>query len=163
MNFSQTELETFMRAALAEAEVAGHAGEMPIGAVVVIDGEIVSRGHSRQNERQSQIAHAELLALQAGGPRLFQDFKRAMLVTTVEPCPLCLGAAVMADVPHIYFGVHDVVVQSQTILEANPYARRHIRTYQGGLLAPEVQALMERHDPELLAYITTGRSAHKSE
>jgi tRNA(adenine34) deaminase len=155
---SNEALATFMRAALAEADAAGQAGEMPIGAVLVIGGEIVSRGRSRQNERQNQIAHAELLALQGGGARLFKEFKRAMLFTTVEPCPMCLGAVTMADVPHLFFGVHDAVVQSGRIYEASAYIRKHVQTYQGGVLEMEVRALMQRHDPELLAKITTGRA-----
>jgi tRNA(Arg) A34 adenosine deaminase TadA len=90
-----------MREALAEAAVAAAAGERPIGAVVVVAGEVVSRGRSRQNELRSQLAHAELEALQNGGEAVWERYREAVLFTTVEPCPLCLGAAVMADVPHV--------------------------------------------------------------
>jgi tRNA(adenine34) deaminase len=95
------DLEAFMQAALAEAEAAGKHGEYPIGAVVVIDGAVVSRGRSRNRAARSPLAHAELEALQVGGEALLEHHDRAVLFTTVEPCPLCLGAAVMADVPHI--------------------------------------------------------------
>jgi tRNA(adenine34) deaminase len=91
------DLEAFMDEALGEADAAGRAGELPIGAVVVIDNGVVSRGRSRQNERRSQLAHAELEELMSGGEPVFTRYEEAVLFTTVEPCPLCLGAAVMAD------------------------------------------------------------------
>jgi tRNA(adenine34) deaminase len=150
------DLEIFMRAALDEAQAAGQAGEYPIGAVVVIDGEIISRGRARHNENRSQLSHAELNAMLAGGERLWTDYKRAMLVTTAEPCPLCLGAAVMADIPHIIFGLHDEIVKSELTLEHNPYVRRHIKSYYGGVLADEVARLMEQYTPRELKYMQTG-------
>jgi tRNA(adenine34) deaminase len=151
-------LEAFMREALAEAEAAGEAGELPIGAVLVIDGEIVSRGRARHRETRSQVAHAEMNALLAGGEALWERFERGLLVTTCEPCPMCLGAAVMADVPHVAFAVQDAVVHSAHTVETNPYVRRHIRTYRGGVLEAEVRSVIARFDPEWFAYVTTGRS-----
>ncbi len=149
-----------MRAALVEAEHAGLAGELPIGAVVVIDGQIVSRGHAQQHAQQSQLRHAELNALLAGGPALWEHYARAVLFTTVEPCPMCLGAVVMADVPHIIFAAHDAVVQSQHTVTHNPYVRRHIQSYYGGVLEAESRAVIGRFHPRLLAYITTGYRRH---
>jgi tRNA(adenine34) deaminase len=141
------DVEVLMREALAEAEAAGAAGEYPIGAVVAVRGEIVGRGRARHNEVHSQLAHAELAALQTGGEPLWLDFEEAVLVTTVEPCPLCLGAAVMADVPHIVFGVHDPVVESAVIVQEISYVRRHIQSYVGGVLEAESRALWDRFKP----------------
>jgi tRNA(adenine34) deaminase len=101
------DLERFMDEALREADKAGRAGELPIGAVVVIGGAVVSRGRSRQNERRTKLAHAELEALLRGGEAVYTRHDEALLLTTVEPCPLCFGAAVMADVPHIVFAARD--------------------------------------------------------
>lgn len=151
-----TDFETFMQEALQEADLAGRAGELPIGAVVVIDGEIVSRGRARHNEARSQLRHAELNALLDGGERIWQDYRRAVLITTCEPCPLCLGAVVMADVPHVVFGLHDKLVCSVQTIEANPYVRRHLKTYHGGVLAEESAALFERYAPRALDYILNG-------
>ena len=103
------DLEKFMREALIEANEAGKAGEYPIGAVVVLDGEIISRGRARHREIKSQLSHAELNALLNGGEKLWTDYKHAILFTTVEPCPMCLGATVMADVPHIIYALNDVI------------------------------------------------------
>ena len=138
--------EQLMREALREAEAAGLAGEYPIGAVVAIDSEIVSRGRARHLERRSQLAHAELEALLGGGEPLWSRHEEAVLVTTVEPCPMCIGAVVMADVPHIVYSVDDPFVQTTHILEV-PYVRSHIETYRGGVLAAETHALIERLHP----------------
>jgi tRNA(adenine34) deaminase len=146
-------VEALMREALAEAEAAGQAGEYPIGAVVAIDGAVVSRGRSRQRELRSQLAHAELQALQDGGDLLCERHNEAVLVTTVEPCPLCLGAAVMADVPHIVFAHPDPAVQSAQIIERVPYVAAHIETYVGGVLREESPALFERYEPRMLDWL----------
>ena len=157
------DLELFMREALKEAEGAGQAGEYPIGAVVVIDREVVSRGRSRQFELRSQLAHAELDALQKGGERLWVDHEHAVLFTTIEPCPLCLGAAVMADVPHIVFAHPDPAIQSELAIERVPYIGSHIETYLGGILRDESRALVERYKPELIPYLDDKVVRHRQQ
>lgn len=154
------DLEATMREALAEAEKAGRNGERPIGAVLVVGGAIVSRSHTRAYTFKNQILHAEVRALLDGGDPLWERYREAVPVTTMEPCPLCLGAAVMADVPHIVFASHDEVAgaASRQIVETVPYVRRHITTYLGGVLEAEARALLARFDPELLAFIMTGHT-----
>lgn len=100
--------EEAMGLALAEAEAAGARGEVPVGAVVVLDGRVVAR---RGNEREASgdpTAHAEVLALRdaaaAVGDRRLRE---ATLVATLEPCPLCAGAAWAAQVGRIVFGADD--------------------------------------------------------
>ena len=154
--WTDAELEALMREALAEARAAGEAGELPIGAVVAVDRAIVSRGRARHRQTMSQLAHAELTALMAGGEALWTGYERAVLVTTCEPCPMCLGAAVMADVPHIVFAAHDAVVHSAQTVADNPYVRRHILTYRGGILEAEARQVMAEFDPAQLRYMTTG-------
>ncbi|OGO75489.1 MAG: hypothetical protein A3K45_01915 [Chloroflexi bacterium RIFOXYC12_FULL_59_14] len=153
---SGLDLEKFMREALAEAEAAGEADEFPIGAVVVLDGEVIARGRARHNEYRNQIRHAELNALLEGGEKLFTDYKRAILFTTVEPCPMCLGAIVMADIPHIIFAKHDQVVLSKLSLENNPYIRRHIKSYYGGVLEEESTRILAKYRPKELKYLEKG-------
>ncbi len=150
------DLEKFMREALLEADGAGRAGELPIGAVLVLDGEIIARGRARHHEHRNQISHAELNALLNGGEKLWADFRRIILFTTTEPCPMCLGAAVMADVPHIIFALNDAVVHSKNTVEANPYVRRHIKSYYGGVLEDESARIFELYKPKDLQYIRTG-------
>jgi len=145
-----TDLAHFMREAINEVHLAGRAGELPIGAVVVVRGQIVSRGHNTNRADRSQLRHAEMSALWGGGPELWEHFRDAILFTTMEPCPMCLGAAVMADVPHVVFAVHDPHVCSGATLANNPYVRRHVRSYHGGVLADEVRELIARYHPTLL-------------
>ena len=143
-----------MREALAEAEAAGEAGQLPIGAVLVLDGEVVSRGQNRYLERNTQLAHAELEALLEGGEAAWSRHEDCLLYTTVEPCPMCLGAAVMADVPHIVFAAHDRGVGiGGRMIETFPYVQRHIRTFEGGVLEQESLDLIARYDRELLAFL----------
>ncbi len=153
LEYSRADLEAFMREALALAEEAGQAGEMPIGALLVIDGEVISRGQARHQSRRSQLAHAELEALESGGERLWSNYERALLISTLQPCPMCLGAAVMADVPHIIFAAHDALVGSEQTVETSAYVRRHITTWLGGVLETESLALIERFNPQMLAYM----------
>ena len=147
--------ERFMREALVEAEVAGKGGQLPIGAVLALDGDVVSRGRNRYLERETQLAHAELEALLEGGDAVWSRPNDCTLYSTVEPCPMCLGAAVMADVPHVVFAAHDNGVGGgRRLIDAIPYVQRHIRTYEGGILERESLDLIARYDQELLAFLT---------
>ena len=100
--------EAFMDMALALAEAAGEAGEVPVGAVVVVGGDIVGR---RGNERESAhdpTAHAELLALRDAATRLGTwHLDGATLFCTLEPCPMCAGAALNARVARVVYGAAD--------------------------------------------------------
>jgi tRNA(adenine34) deaminase len=151
------DLEKFMTEALLEAAAAGQAGEIPIGAVIVLNGNIIGRGRARQQEYKSQIRHAEVNALLCASEELWTDYKHAVLFTTVEPCPMCLGAAVMADIPHIVFAKHDLNVQSQLSVESNPYVRRHIKTYYGGVLEADATQLLAHYKPHDLKIIESSR------
>ena len=153
-------LEAFMREALVEAATAGAHGDFPIGAVLVIDGSIVSRGRAHRQQVRSKLAHAELQALLAGGELLWTNHHRAVLMTTVEPCPLCLGATVMADVPHIVFGAYDHHVQSARIVSSIPYVRAHIATYLGGVLEDECRDVIARYAPHVLLSMDERYGSH---
>lgn len=155
-DLNELDLAKFMREALCEAEDAGRAGELPIGAVVVLDGKVISRGRARHQEHHSQIRHAELNAILSNNEELWTDYRRAILFTSCEPCPMCLGATVMADIPHIIFAIHDQVVQSRLSVETNPYIRRHIKSYYGGVLEEEAKQIFRQYRPKDLEYIEKG-------
>ncbi len=99
------DLHHWMGLALAEATTAGERGEVPIGAVVVVDGEVVARRHNEREATGDPTAHAEVLALRdaavAVGSWRLTD---ATLVVTLEPCPMCAGAAWAARVDHVVWG-----------------------------------------------------------
>ncbi|MBI5303470.1 MAG: nucleoside deaminase [Chloroflexi bacterium] len=144
LDFDSHDHEFFMREALSEAARALSEGERPIGAVIVHDRKIVGRGRAQHNARHSEIAHAELNAL-LDAEKFIHDHIHdgVILYTTVEPCVMCLGAIVMSDVDHVVFALADKNINPAQMLE-NPYVRRHIKDYVGGVLEAESIALWER-------------------
>ena len=97
-----------MELALAEAQRAAECGEVPIGAVVAIDGEVVAARHNERESANDPTAHAEVLALRdAAAVRGTSRLDGAVLVSTLEPCPMCAGAAVMARVARVVFAAED--------------------------------------------------------
>ncbi|KAB2487348.1 tRNA adenosine(34) deaminase TadA [Priestia endophytica] len=98
----------YMLEAIKEAKKAEEKHEVPIGAVVVIDGEIVGRAHNLRETAQRSIAHAELLAIdeacQKTGSWRLED---ATLYVTLEPCPMCAGSIIMSRVKRVVFGAYD--------------------------------------------------------
>jgi tRNA(adenine34) deaminase len=94
-----------MALALAEARRAGEAGEVPVGAVVLVDGEVVARAGNRRERDGDPTAHAEVLALRmAAAARGSWRLDGASLVVTLEPCPMCAGALVAARVARVVYG-----------------------------------------------------------
>ena len=98
----------FMREALAEAELGFAAGEMPVGCVIVRDGEIVARAHNERETLGDPTAHAEMLAIRRaakaiGGWRL----DGCALYVTLEPCPMCAGAISQARISRLVYGAND--------------------------------------------------------
>lgn len=97
-----------MQEAISEALKAGQIGEVPIGAVIVVDDQIVSRAHNLRESEQRSIAHAELLAIDKAcktiGSWRLED---AVLYVTLEPCPMCAGAIVLSRVKKVVFGAYD--------------------------------------------------------
>lgn len=98
----------FMEEALTEAELAYKNGETPVGAVVVKDGEIVSRAHNRTEELKDPSAHAELLALAAASEILGdRSLSGCVLYVTMEPCPMCVGACLNFRIGAVVYGAYD--------------------------------------------------------
>ena len=99
----------WMEQAIREAEKGSDEGEVPVGAVLVgTDGTIVAKAHNQPIALKDPTAHAEILALRAGGA--FYGNHRipdAILVATIEPCPMCMGAALQARIPRLVFGAYD--------------------------------------------------------
>ena len=100
--------EQAMRAALAEAARALEHGDVPVGAVVVVSGRVVSARHNERELRQDPTAHAEILALADAAAALGTwRLDRATVVVTLEPCPMCAGALVAGRVGRLVFGADD--------------------------------------------------------
>lgn len=132
--------EDYMRAALAEAQVAGACGEVPVGAVVVLDGEIVGRGYNQPIGRHDPTAHAEIVALRAAAAKVGNyRLPGCELFVTLEPCAMCSGAIMHARVARVVFGARDPktgVAGSIIDLFAETRLNHHARV-EGGVLAQE--------------------------
>jgi len=96
--------DPFLAAAIAEARRGLAAGGIPIGAVLVCDGEIIGRGHNRRVQDGSVIHHAEMNCLENAGRRAAAVYRRCTLYSTLSPCPMCSGAALLYKIPRIVVG-----------------------------------------------------------
>jgi creatinine deaminase len=130
---SKEEMQQFMAEAIAEAENGLAAGGIPIGSVLVIDGEIAGRGHNQRMQKGSAILHAEMDALENAGRLSASDYRRSTLYSTLSPCDMCSGAALLYGIPVIIVGenktfqgpedyvqsrgVHIVVLQDERCIE----------------------------------------------
>ena len=137
--------ERFMREALALAAEAARAGEVPVGAVVVQDGEIVGRGYNRPIASCDPTAHAEVVALREAATRLANyRLSGCELFVTLEPCAMCVGAMVQARVARVVFGAPDPKTGACGGIVDLPALRQwnHHGTFEGGLLAGECGDLL---------------------
>jgi tRNA(adenine34) deaminase len=97
-----------MKEAIKEAKKGETFGEVPIGAVVVLDGEIIASAHNLRESNQSAVAHAELLAIDHACQRLGTwRLEGAVLYVTLEPCPMCAGAIIMSRIQRVVYGARD--------------------------------------------------------
>jgi cytosine deaminase len=99
-------MDEFLDVALDEARHGLAEGGIPIGSVLVIDGRIVGRGHNRRVQRGSVVLHAEMDCLEQAGRLRAVDYRRATLYTTLSPCDMCSGAALLYGIPRIVIGEH---------------------------------------------------------
>lgn len=98
----------YMRYAIREAERAGEAGEVPVGCVIVHEGRIVGKAHNQRETLQDPTAHAEILAItQAAAALETWRLEGARMYVTLEPCPMCAGAIILARISEVHFGAHD--------------------------------------------------------
>ena len=100
--------EELMRMAIAEAKLAEEHGDIPIGAIVVLNDEVLSSRHNERELQNDPTAHAEMLAIRDAAKALGTSrLDGAILVSTLEPCPMCAGAALLARVSKVIFGAED--------------------------------------------------------
>jgi cytosine deaminase len=96
--------DIFMQAAIEEAQKGLAEGGIPIGSVLVIDAKIVGRGHNRRVQKGSAILHAEMDALENAGRLTAKDYQRAVLYSTLSPCDMCSGTALLYKIPKVVIG-----------------------------------------------------------
>jgi len=136
----------YMRQAFEEARLAAAAGEVPIGAVLVVDGTVAARAHNRREVWQDPTAHAELIAIREASAYLRAwRLVGSTLYVTMEPCAMCMGAAVLARVERVVFGVRDPKGGACGSVLNIPEERRlnHRIDVVGGVLEEESRALLQ--------------------
>lgn len=134
----------FMTLALEEAQKAYALGEVPVGAVLVRDGEVIARAHNLRETQKDPLAHAELLAIQQAAKEGWR-LKDCTLYVTLEPCPMCAGALLMAQIGRVVFGAFDEkqgCLGSRYHFLADP-TFYHEAPAEGGLMEAECQALLK--------------------
>lgn len=137
--------EIFMAEALALARQSASEGEVPVGCVIVRNGEIVGRGRNRREGDKSALAHAEIEAIaqanaNLGGWRLWE----CTLYVTLEPCPMCAGAIINARVPRVVYGARDSKFGAcASVCSLFDMAFNHRPQVEGGILEAEATELMQ--------------------
>jgi tRNA(adenine34) deaminase len=132
----------YMGLALEEARAAGEAGDVPVGAVVVIEGNVLGRGRNRREASADPTAHAEVLALREAASKLGHWRVEGTLYVTQEPCPMCAGALVNARVARLVYGCPNPKAGAVVTLYQIPTDPRlnHRMTVTGGIRSDECAA-----------------------
>ena len=145
MSWSDADLK-FMRMALDQAQAAGESGEVPVGAVVVFDGEIIGNGHNRTIADHDPSGHAEIVALRAAAAsRNNHRLTGATLYVTLEPCAMCIGAIAEARLTRVVFGAYDpkAGAAGSAIDLVESRALNHRFEINGGVLEDDCARLLQ--------------------
>ena len=137
----------YMGLALEEAEVAEREGEVPIGAVIVREGEIISRAHNEVEKRQDPTAHAEILAIRRAGEKLGNwRLNGCEMYVTIEPCPMCTMASILARISRVIYGAKDIRMGGLgTKVNLNKRGLfNHYIEVKGGIRAEEAEEIIRR-------------------
>lgn len=138
--------EYFMREAIKEAEKAGAMGEVPIGAVVVWNGEIIGRGYNEREATNDATTHAEMTAIrQANANKKNWRLEETELYVTLEPCPMCCGAIILSRIKKVYYGAADLKGGTAgTLMNLLQDERfNHQAEVESGVLEEECKAMLQ--------------------
>ncbi|OPX88261.1 MAG: tRNA-specific adenosine deaminase [Pelotomaculum sp. PtaB.Bin104] len=152
----------YMRDALAEAGKAYALGEVPVGAVVIMDGEIIGRGHNLRETLKDSSAHAEILALREAAGHLGDwRLNGATIYSTLEPCPMCAGALVQFRVKTLVYGASDPKAGAvDSVIDVVRQPRfNHQVVVVSGVLEEECRAIIRRFFIELRGKKVSGEMA----
>ena len=131
-----------MRQALSQAQMAFDEDEVPVGAVIVMNGQVIAKGYNRVQLLNDVTAHAEILAISSACENLQSKYlPEATLYVTLEPCLMCAGALYWNKIGHIVFGAYDEKNSYRRVTEKNPF--NPSTTIVGGILQEECAALMQ--------------------
>ena len=108
--------DAFFHAAVDEARLGLSEGGVPIGSVLVVDGVIVGRGHNQRVQQGAVVLHAEMAALEDAGRRSVADYRRSTRYTTLSPCAMCTGAALLYGIPRVVVGENRTFLGREDLL-----------------------------------------------
>ncbi|MFD2638518.1 tRNA adenosine(34) deaminase TadA [Piscibacillus salipiscarius] len=138
--------EEFMKEAIKEAKKAEEINEVPIGAVIVYEGNIIARGYNKRETLQRSDAHAEMIAIKEANEHIGSwRLEECTLYVTLEPCPMCAGAIVQSRIPHVVFGASDPKAGcGGTLINLMQETRfNHQATVEEGILKEECSQLLK--------------------
>ncbi len=134
-----------MLEALKEARKGAEKGEVPVGAVIVLDGKIIARAHSLVRKKKDPTAHAEILAIRKASARnQYERLNGAEMYVTLEPCSMCAGAMVLSRIEKLYFGASEPNTGAAgTVFNvvSDPHHNHRIKAYKGVLEAESSEML----------------------
>lgn len=137
--------KVFMSEALRLAELAAQQGEIPVGAVVVRDGEIIGRGYNQRETKKSAVSHAEIIAIEEAC-RTVGDWRLTgcALYVTLEPCPMCSGAIVNSRIDRVIFGATDRMAGCcGSLINFNSYPFNHSFEIENGICEDQCQKILK--------------------
>ena len=137
--------KNFMLDALNEAKKAYREGEVPVGAVIVKDGEIIAKCHNQREQKQNALSHAEIECINTACKILNSwRLEDCELYVTLEPCPMCTGAIINSRIKTVVFGAYDLRAGSMdSVINLCDYPYNHKPEIYGGILEDECKKLME--------------------
>ncbi len=135
----------FMSEALTEARIAFNKGEVPVGAVIVKNGEIIARGHNQREEKQNALSHAEIECINEACKKLCSwRLDGCKIYVTLEPCPMCTGAIINSRIETVVFGAFDSKAGCMdSVINLCDYPFNHKPQLYGGIMEDECKQILE--------------------
>ncbi|WP_339685015.1 nucleoside deaminase [Gimesia maris] len=112
-------MDEFMQAAIEEAEKGRNEGGVPIGSVLVYEGNIIGRGHNQRQQKGSAILHGEMSALENAGRQPARVYRNCVIYTTLSPCPMCSGAIRLYQIPRVVIGENQTFLGDERLLKSS--------------------------------------------
>lgn len=139
------EKEKFMKEALKEAKKAYKKEEIPVGAVIIKDGEIIARAHNLKESKNSSTAHAEILAIEKANKKLKAwRLENCEMYITLEPCMMCMGAIINSRIKKIYIGTMDPKTGAcESVIDIRNYKFNHVVQIEKGILKEECEYILK--------------------
>ena len=135
----------FMKEAIKQANLAAKIGEVPVGAVICLNDEIIAAAHNQRETSQNATAHAEILAINIACEKLESwRLNECDLYVTLEPCPMCSGAIINSRIKNVFFGAYDPKAGCMgSVININNIPFNHHANIKGGILQDECSAMLK--------------------